>query len=141
MTEFKEYVSSKYAHESIASPDKGLRRSLKPFLRALATRYDDLETIDKITSAQAKLDRLTHVMVENVHLATERDVLIERVHSRSETLNAAARALFSTGQRIRRRKCCSCVSSYAILVVITAAALTLLALIVVALNYSTYHWW
>ena len=51
MTEFRDFVALNYRHESVSSPEKGLKRSLKPILRELAARFDDLDSIDRIVAA------------------------------------------------------------------------------------------
>jgi hypothetical protein len=79
MAEFREYVAAQFTHTSVASPEKGLRKSLKPFLRALASRFDDLEGMDRIVAAQVKLDRVQTVMVQAIHRASENDALLEPV--------------------------------------------------------------
>jgi hypothetical protein len=59
MTEFRGYVEGQLRLESVSAPEKGLRRALKPFLKALASRFDDLEGIDKVAATQAKVRRAT----------------------------------------------------------------------------------
>lgn len=57
MTEFRTYIEGQLRHESVAAPERGLRKSLRPFLKQLASRFDDIEGIDKIAAAQAKVRR------------------------------------------------------------------------------------
>lgn len=55
MTEFRAYVDSQLRGESAAAPERGLRKALRPFLKQLASRFDDIEGIDRVAAAQAKV--------------------------------------------------------------------------------------
>jgi len=41
-------------HESTAAPERGLKKTLRPFLKQLASRFDDIEGIGKVAAAQPR---------------------------------------------------------------------------------------
>ena len=55
MTEFRDHIEAQLRHESVSAPDRGLRKTLRPFLKQLASRFDDIEGIDKVAAAQSKV--------------------------------------------------------------------------------------
>jgi hypothetical protein len=55
MTDFAAHILKQHAHESVASPPGGLKRTLRPFLKDLAMKFDDLDSIDsKAQAAQSR---------------------------------------------------------------------------------------
>ena len=55
MTEFRAHVEAHLRLESLSAPERGLRRTLQPFLKQLASRFDDIESIDKVAAVQGKV--------------------------------------------------------------------------------------
>lgn len=147
MWDFASHVTRTYPHESVASPPGGLKRSLKPFLRDLAVKYDDLDAIDKIATVAGKLDSLRSTMASNLAMADERQSLLERGERGGRDLEGAARRQFQRGAALsHRRRCCGCTwwccqCSCLSATVLAFLVLVIVAAVVLSLNYTKLHWW
>ena len=144
MSEFRDFVSLNYRHESVSSPEKGLKRSLKPILRELAARFDDLDSIDRIVSAHSKAQEVVKKVGVGLARAGERQNLLEAREEETKHLAESAKQLFTAMKRAkyltkgrcwRRYRCC-CIIGSSIFFVLAAIAAT-----IVVLNYTTNHWW
>lgn len=137
MTEFHDFVVRDFRHESISSPEKGLKRSLRPYLKELATRFDDLESLDKINTVQAKVDNLKVLAEKNMVLMDEREGLLERQTDRSKNMSASAKQMFQTGSAASRRNACCGRRKYLWWI---GTFLLLAAAIVLILGWREFGW-
>lgn len=130
-----------YCAVAVASPPGGLKRTLKPFLRDLATRFDDLDSLDKISLVRGKLADVQSAMATNLRMADERQSLLEGADARTRLMEGSARRMLQRGAAIgsRRRCCCGC-SALAV-TVLALLVLVVVAAVIVALNYAHFRWW
>ena len=144
MTEFRDFVALNYRHESVSSPEKGLKRSLKPILRELAARFDDLDSIDRIVAAHGKAQAVVEKMATNLKLADERQNLLEAREAETRHLAESSKRLFTAmtrakymvkGRCWRRYRCCCIIATMILL------ALACIAAAIVVTNYTSQHWW
>ena len=101
MTEFRDFVALNYRHESVSSPEKGLKRSLKPILRELAARFDDLDTIDKIVATHNKAEQVVKQVGKALVRADERQNLLEGREAETRQLAESAKRLFTAMTRAK----------------------------------------
>ena len=117
---------------------RALRKALKPFLRQLGAKFDDLESLDKIAAVRRKVAEVQRVMGENLQRATERDSLLSELDHKAAALEASAGTLFAGAVKLRQISCRSKWRTYAFF----AALLLVVATgVVLVLNYQTFHWW
>lgn len=140
MSEFSNHVTLHYRHESVASPEKGMKRTLKGFLRDLAARFDDLDGIDRIANVQTKLDALQSVMARNLALADERQSLLMREVEATDRMARTAKDIFQKTAVVKRRMLCSCVKGYMLAIVVTIVVLLIAAGVIVYVGKSVLHW-
>jgi hypothetical protein len=153
MREFRQFVAGKLSKgdgagagagsgssaRDLSSPAvKGLKKSVEPFLKSLAAKFDDLESIDKLAAAAKKVAEVKQVMASNIAIATERDGLLSNLEDKSERLSESARAMFKASSAAKRKACCRHMKCVIIAVVCGVAAA---AGIVLGLNYGVFHWW
>jgi hypothetical protein len=140
MAEFAAHVTATFRQESLASPEKGLQRSLRPFLRALAARFDDLEGLgDRITTTAAKTEALKEKLAKTLVLADERASLLSDVQEKSEELADGARSLFTTARRMRTaQRWARCRAS--LWVVLCCAGVAGVLALVLGLGFGVFHW-
>lgn len=139
MAEFANHVTLHFRHESLASPEKGMRRTLKSFLRDLAARFDDLDSIDRIATVQSKLDALQVTMSKNIALADERQTLLQREVESSDRLAKSARDMFRTSQSIKRHAQCACIKGYCVLITVILLVIVI-GVVVIGLGLGVFHW-
>jgi len=140
MAEFAAYIVAHHGPESIASGVGGLRRTLRPFLRDLAARFDDLEGIDKLAAATTKVAALQTTLSAAVHAATERSSLLEAADARTREVDTGARRMYRRSATLQRR---ACWARWTLCCFAIAAVVVLLALVglLLGLNYGLLHWW
>lgn len=143
MSEFAKHVELMYKHESLAAPDKGLKRPMRPFLKTLASKFDDLESLDRISATEMKADRVKQQLHKALVLADERSRLLEETDDKMQTMAASARTMFNTATSIRSKQrakmmrawkrffCCCGACCLFIVIAISVIA---------GLNYGLYHW-
>ena len=138
MAELSAHVLASYARESLSSPEKGLKRSLRGFLKQLATRFDDLETMDKILATEGKAQALKATLHKSLAAADERSRLINEVEASSESIAKGAKDMFRAASKARSHARCAankpllCCGGCCFFIVAAAA-------IVLGLN-SKYKW-
>lgn len=140
MAEFAAHVTASFRQESLACPEKGLQRSLRPFLRSLAARFDDLEGLgDRITATAAKTEALKDKLAKTLVLADERASLLNDVHDKSEELAEGARSLFTTARRIRTaQRWARCRAT--LWVVLCCVGIAGVVALVLGLGFGVFHW-
>lgn len=137
MAEFSNHILLHFKHESVASPEKGMKRTLKSFLRDLASRFDDLDGIDRIAAVQTKLDALQSAMARNLALADERESLLQRNVAATDRLARSAKEMFTRTSAVKRAAQCACVRNY---VVITVAVLLLVVIAGLLVAAYLFKW-
>jgi len=117
---------------------RALKKALKPFLRQLGAKFDDLESLDKIAAVRRKVADVQRVMGENLQRASERDSLLSELDHKAAALEASAGTLFAGAVKLRQYSCRSKWRAYAMITLLLLIAATALVL---GLNYGTFHWW
>lgn len=93
--------SSSGGAAAVAAPppvDASLRRALRPLLKELALRYDDLDSIDRIVAAQSKVAAVVDAASRTLKHADERSNLLEDREAQSAKLLDSSKRLFSAMQ-------------------------------------------
>ena len=116
---------------------RALKKALKPFLKQLGAKFDDLEQLDKIAAVRRKVADVQRVMGDNLARASERDSLLSDLDHKAAALEASAHTLFAGAQRLRDYSCRAKWRSYATVALAVAVAATV---VVLGLNYGTFHW-
>ena len=117
---------------------RAMKKALKPFLKTLAGKFDDIEAIDKLAAVRRKVADVQKVMGENLVRATERDTLLSGLEEKSQQLETSAGVMFKGASALRRH---ACLAKWRIYIIIALLLLILGAVLVVVLNYTTFHWW
>jgi hypothetical protein len=138
MTDFAAHILKQHAHESVASPPGGLKRTLRPFLKDLAMKFDDLDSIDsKAQAAQSRSLASSAVSQPQDRGADERQKLLPREGVKSNLLQAS-RQVHNKSNTMQRRARFSKVCKVATVFVV--AILIIIIGSVLGVNYSTYNW-
>ncbi len=69
LTALQKEVVDRAADASLTAGPNGLNGKLGPVLKMLCQEFNDLKSLDKVASVQAKVDAVTVTMKENVALA------------------------------------------------------------------------
>jgi hypothetical protein len=144
MREFADHVhgpgQERIARESAAAttPAGGLQRPLARFLAALAARFDDVESLDKLTKVGGQLKTLQATMAKNLVLADERHTLLDRELDKTAELASSARLFSSRASAIKRVMCCRSLTAT---LAVVGVVLVVIAAIILVLNYTKFHWW
>lgn len=92
---------------SSADAPRNVKKNLKPTaLRAIADRFADVETTDKVAAAARKVNELKQSMHATLLKATERDTLLENLDDKARTIGAAAKVMFDSSNSMRSKFCC-----------------------------------
>lgn len=140
MNEFATYVVTHHGPESVASGPGGMRRTLRPFLRDLAARFDDLEGIDKLAAVSSKVTALQTTMAKAVRDASERSSLLDAADARNRELSTGARRMYQRTETLQRRACCARWTPCWIAVIVLLVLLVVVG-VILGLNYAVLHWW
>lgn len=140
MTEFATHVTATFARESVGSAPGGLKKSLRPFLRELATRFDDLDSVDKIAAVASRLSEVQDTLRKTIQKADERASLLEREDNKTREMEYTARSMFQRGRTLRRTACWAQWSSCGLALLI-ALLVAIGVGILLGLNYGAFHWW
>lgn len=153
MAEFRAHVQENVNKESLGGSSSGsaggggggagegsLQRPLGKFLERLAITFDDLDSIDKIHAVSTQLEGVKKAMVKNIALADERQSLLDPLADKTRHLEDRSRALFSRSQSMKRRMCCRAYGTMAKVACIVVIMLFLAIGVVLALNFTTFHW-
>jgi Synaptobrevin len=136
--DFRLYIASKYPEVSVSSPENGLQKTLKGYLKDLALQYDDLENLDKIEAVSRKTDNLKGKLYNIIEKATERDELIQNQADKTETLLKSSQLFHKNAKGIvsamRRKK-------YCLYLFIFGGVVAIIIILVLILNYTVFHWW
>lgn len=150
MQELRDHVSALVAanggpasgSSSISSPESGKSlfksKGLKTFLKTLASKFDDVDGIDKIAAAARRVQDVQRIMADNINQASERDGLLAGIDDKSKKLNQSAKSMFESSTALKRKSCCRKWMAYTI---VTSIFLFAAAAIILGLNYGQYHWW
>lgn len=65
----KKEIQDRFADLSMTCPGNGLQGKAGAVLKALCDEFNDLKSIDKVASVQAKVDAVTGVMQKNIEMA------------------------------------------------------------------------
>lgn len=102
MSEFAALVTLRFLHESLASPDKGLKRSLAPYLARLAGRFDDVEALDRILATERRAADVKAELAKTLLMADERSNLLDRQEAATAELATSAKQMFTTARKAAR---------------------------------------
>ncbi len=139
MTEFKEFVAATADKTDGEGKelDKALKKGVKPFLKRLAARFDDIESLNKIAAAQRRVLEVQEIMADNMRAASERDNLLGSLDNKTRALNASAKKMFEGSQALKRKTC----RRYWKIVGLVFLLILIAVAIILALNYTNTHWW
>ncbi len=96
LTALQKEVVDRAADASLTAGPNGLNGKLGPVLKMLCQEFNDLKSLDKVASVQAKVDAVTVTMKENVALAMRNN---DRCVVRGGWKKAGARPAPSFDQR------------------------------------------
>jgi hypothetical protein len=123
---------------SSSDNNRSSRRLIEPYLKTLATKFEDIEGIDKLATASRKVQDVQKIMAENIALVSERDALISGLEEKSVTLKNSAKYMFTSSNKLKQNACRKlwwCYGFIVIGILLSACA------IVLGLNYGVFHWW
>jgi len=116
-----------------------LKASAKKFIKTLASKFDDISSVDKVLSVKRKVEDVKMTMGRNLDLALgERDALLEGLVEKSKKLETGAQLLSANANAARRAACFRMYKSYFLVILFV---LLIILVIVLSLNYSVFHWW
>jgi hypothetical protein len=81
-------------------------RFCRPHVQALCDEFNDLKSIDKIATVQAKVDAVTGVMQKNIEMALKNTDSIEKVDEKAVTLADSAQKFKTAGTALKRKMRC-----------------------------------
>lgn len=144
MGEFREAVATALApldaRAGAAAEDKALKRALKAALPAIAERFRDPSSVNKVADAMKRVGELRTTLHETLLKATERDLLIDDIGVKSKKLATSAQDMATGAGKLKTGLCCR---YYRTVFVLTFFVLAVIAVIViVSLNEAgVVHWW
>jgi hypothetical protein len=141
--EFAAHVLARHRAESLAAPDKGLKRPLRGFLRALAARFDDVASLDKIASVERRAEGLKADLHAALLAVDDRSRLLSTVEAQSSTLASSAKEMFTNARKIKslqRAACCRAFRRPAVCCSVCCLVLVLLGVTVGLLNQYVFKW-
>lgn len=112
-----------------------------PLAQVLASKYDDLSTLDKLAATTKKVQDVQRVMADNMVKASERDSLLSGLNVKSEELASSSKKMFQSATTLKRKARCACVRTYAYAILCVVLLLAAAAAVVLGLNYGDKHWW
>ena len=74
---------------------------LKPFLKELAGRFDDLEAIDRVTVVRDKAAAVTRSLYTTMAVLDERESLLAARETETEAMATTAKSLFANINRAK----------------------------------------
>ena len=140
MKEFRDYCNTSNVSSSItSSPDsRNTRKLIETYLKTLANKFEDIESIDKFVAASRKVQDVQKIMADNIVMASERDALLTGLQDKSQNLKESAKTMFTASNKMKKKACWKLWYCYGFIVfgVLFAAVA-----IVLGLNYGIFHWW
>lgn len=136
MTEFRGYVEGQLRLESVSAPEKGLRRALKPFLKALASRFDDLEGIDKVAATQAKAESVKKAISTTLDSALRRADHVDGLSESTSLLLESTKQFDDQAQQMKRAMCCRRLKWIAMVV---GGVLLILTVVAVSVYFALFY--
>ena len=96
LTALQKEVVDRAADASLTAGPNGLNGKLGPVLKMLCQEFNDLKSLDKVASVQAKVDAVTVTMKENVALAMRNNDRCVRAAPGRAAASAAAHCPYNT---------------------------------------------
>ena len=111
-----------------------LKRAMKAStLKALAARYSDIDSLDKLAAATRKVEELKAAVARNINKASERDILLDDIEHKSVSIRESAKTMFVASTRVADTVRCR---RYILLLSVTLCILVIAAVLIVIINYS-----
>lgn len=90
LEELQKQFIAKAGDKATTAKDKALDKQCGPILEKICQKYDNLSEIDKLASLTSKVDSVKLVMQENVDLALQNCVKLEKLEKDAEDLQQQA---------------------------------------------------
>lgn len=102
----KKEVTERFNEVSMTCGPNGLEGRVRNLLKSLADEFNDLKSIDKIASVQAKVDAVTGVMQKNIEMALKNTDRIEDIDEKAVVLADSAQKFKNSGTALKRKMRC-----------------------------------
>lgn len=123
----KKEIVERFADVSQTCGANGLNSKAGPILKSLCDEFNDLKSIDKIASVQAKVDAVTGTMQKNIELALRNTDRIEDIDEKATVLADSANKFKNAGNQLKRKMRCR---YYKIILLFSLLGITVLAVII-----------
>lgn len=81
---------NKVGDKATTAKERSLDKTCNAMLKQIAQKYDNVAEIDKLSAVQKKVDAVKLVMQENVDIALQNCVKLERIEQQAEELQQQA---------------------------------------------------
>lgn len=127
----KKDICDRFADLSLTCPANGLNTKCGQLLKALCDEFNDLKSIDKISSVQSKVDAVTGVMQKNIELALKNTDRIEDIDEKAVVLADSANKFKNAGGQLKRSMRCRYYKIVGLFVVLIGTVLAIIIAYVV----------
>mmetsp|Transcript_97337 Transcript_97337/g.236721 ORF Transcript_97337/g.236721 Transcript_97337/m.236721 type:complete len:246 (+) Transcript_97337:185-922(+) len=104
--ELRDLFNSSHAATAATCKAFGLSRAASRQMKALAERYDDLRSLDKVASVAARVDEVTGVMQENIAIVLANTERVDQIDDKASGLAASADKFGKKATQLRKTMQC-----------------------------------
>lgn len=106
LEELRDNFMQDFAEKSLTAKKHSLSGKTKPILKALLNKYDDLQSVDKISYLNDQIDVVKTQMQENIRLHLENYSNLEGISRDVEDLTGQAKMFEGRSHQLRRKMRC-----------------------------------
>lgn len=106
LQELKKGTVERFGDQSLSVAAGGLQSKAASFLKGLCDEFNDLNSIDKVASVQAKVNSVTRVMQSNIEAAIKNTDRIEDIDEKAVVLAEGASRFNKASQQLKRSMRC-----------------------------------
>ena len=103
MEELKSGFKEQWAHEVDDALPRSLTKGTKRFLSSLASKFDNLEAVDKLSGVRAQVDEVTGIMNDNVTQMLKQGENLDVLSDKTNDLNYEASKFHKQSTTLKRQ--------------------------------------
>lgn len=126
LSELKRQFVDRFGDASLTCPTNGLSSKASPILRGLCTEFNDLNSIDKLTAVQGKVDAVKGIMAQNINQALANTTKLEDIDDKAVVLADAANKFKNTSGSLKRAQQWKLIRMWILMITLVAAVLAII---------------
>mmetsp|Transcript_43852 Transcript_43852/g.71315 ORF Transcript_43852/g.71315 Transcript_43852/m.71315 type:complete len:229 (+) Transcript_43852:177-863(+) len=127
---FSKTFKETYGHLMQTAIEDGLSKKAKLDMKNFATKYDDLQNVDKIASVSKQVDQVKTVMNDNIQIMLQNQQSLENLNETTDMLTKESKAFQKKATTVKRSMWCK---NLKMTLILTAIIVVILVIIIASI--------